>query len=141
MVLVVIDCQPRYLPFGATLEALADEVKTAKAAGMPIIFLEYHTAEPTYEHIMDLVIGYDKFEVRRKGTFGGGKEVIGICKSKGWDLSHARLVGACTYCCVSETSEQLLAALPETTQDVVVRAVYDTYVGGPFPRHENIRWV
>lgn len=143
MVLVVIDCQPRYMPFGAYLDALAEEVKTARQAGIPIIFLEYsYAGQSTYEHILDLVLGYeDNFVRLQKSTFGGGNEVIEACRSKGWDMSEVSLTGAVTYCCVAATAEEILLHKPETIQHVIARACFDKYVGGEFPRHENIRWV
>lgn len=141
MVLVVIDCQPRYLPFGSVLEAVETEVKRAREAGTPIIVLEFHTAEPTYEHLIEMLAGYDKWERRRKTTFGGGREVIDTCRTRDWSTSMFRLVGAETYCCVAETAEQLFDSLPDSNQEVVGNACFDKYVGGPFPRHENIRWV
>jgi len=141
MVLVIVDCQPRYLPFGPVLEAVEREVKHARDNNVPIIFLEYHYASPTYEHITDLVAGYDKFEVVEKRQFGGGKEVVATCKRRGWKLDAMRVGGAETYCCVAETSEQVVEESPDTVQEIVKDACFDKVCGGPFPRHDNIRWV
>lgn len=141
MVLVIVDCQIRYLPFGPVLEAIEREIEAAKANGHPIVLLEYHTGGPTYDHILDQLVGYDKFARATKSTFGGAKEVLQLCAKHGWDTSKFRITGAETYCCVAETSEGLLAACPNSEQEVVAAACFDTYVGGPFPRHENILWV
>lgn len=141
MVFIAVDCQPRYFPFGERLDALVGEIKSAMQAGTPIALLRYVYGGDIYEHILDLVRGYDKCIVVDKDTFGGGKQLIAAARKCGWDLSKVRIGGACTYCCVSETSEQLLGELPDTVQEVASNACYDTYYGGPFPRHENIRWV
>ncbi len=141
MIFLGIDVQSRYLPFGPTLDAVVDELKATMAAGKPIVLLRYPFGGEIYEHILDLVRGYKQHVVVDKRTYGGGKEVVEVCRVKGWDMSVVRVGGACTYCCVSETCEQLLAAAPDTIQEVVGKACYDTYVGGPFPRHDNIRWV
>lgn len=141
MIFIGVDCQPRYFPFGERLDALVDELKAAMTAGIPIVLLKYKYGGEIYEHILDLVRGYRHFIEIEKDTFGGGKQLVAAARKMGWNLGKVRIGGACTYCCVSETSEQLLAELPDTIQEIVGKACYDKYVGGPFPRHENIRWV
>jgi hypothetical protein len=141
MPLVVIDCQPRYFPHGPFLEAACKEVAHSRRRGDPIVFLEYFRASQTWDHILAEVAGYERFEVRSKENFGGADEVIEACTGRGWDMSSFRLVGAETYCCVAETAEGLNLKLPESLLFVVRAACFDKYVGGPFPRHENIVWV
>ncbi len=141
MVHVIVDCQIAYVPFGPVLEAIERELDSAKAKGEPIVLLEYYYGGPTYDHILDKLHGYGKFARAVKRTFGGANEVIEACVKRGWEMAKFRITGAETYCCVAETSEGLLLACPDSEQEVVQDACFDKVFGGPFPRHENIRWV
>lgn len=141
MVNVIVDCQVAYVPFGPVLEAIEREIDEAKAKGEAIVLLEYFYGGPTYEHILAKLEGYGKFARAQKRTFGGANEVIQKCVKHGWDMTKFRISGAETYCCVAETSEGLLLACPDSEQEVVQAACFDKVCGGPFPRHEKIRWV
>ncbi len=141
MVHVIVDCQVAYVPFGPVLEAIEREIDEAKAKDEPIVLLEYFYGGPTYEHILAKLEGYGKFARDQKRTFGGANEVIQKCVKHGWDMTKFRISGAETYCCVAETSEGLLLACPDSEQEVVQAACFDKVCGGPFPRHEKIRWV
>ncbi len=141
-VLVVVDSQPRYVPEGAVLNRMAQEIQEARRKGWQIVFLEYHTAGPTHTLLTDLVRGYvDRSEVVPKTTYGGGKQVVEICRARGWDLSNVRVIGALTYCCVALTVQELNDELPESVIEVVTGACYDTSDSGSFRSHEKIRWI
>ncbi len=141
-VLVVVDCQPRYVPPGGELNRMAWEVLEARRKGWRIIFLEYYTAEPTHELLTSMVRGYEwRCETKRKLTYGGGTVVVDVCRELGWDSSKFRLIGALTYCCVALTAAEINDELPESEIEVVAGACYDTEETGSFRSHAKIRWV
>jgi len=79
MVRVIVDCQVFYVPYGPVLEAIEGEIPRRHGEGRTNVMLRYFTGGEIYEHILDLLRGYDKHVVVTKRTFGGANEVIGAC--------------------------------------------------------------
>lgn len=141
-VLVVVDCQPRYVPEGAELNRMVQEVREARRKGWAIVLLEYHTAGVTHTFITDLVEGYShRCATVPKTSYGGGEQVVETCLKRGWDMTNFRVIGALTYCCVLLTVEELNDRLPDSIIEVVTGACYDTDTTGSFRSHAKIRCI
>ena len=134
-VLVVIDMQPRFLPDEGDLQSpeamralsgVAREIRRAMRRGMPIILVEYKRYAPTHEYLVELLAGYTRWRVVKKGQMDGSKAVLFACGLLG--LKHPsrfRLCGTYTHYCVEETVLGLSRKRPRSLIDVVKSACTD----------------
>jgi len=82
MVRVIVDCQVLLRPVRPVLEAIEGEIRDAMAKDEPIVMLRYFTGGEIYEHILDLLRGYDKHVVVTKRTFGGATSHRRVLRSR-----------------------------------------------------------
>lgn len=124
--LVVVDVQPGFLDgrHEAFLQSVEGLILEARAAGGPIIFLEYEGRfGPTYRQLQKLVEGYEERSKRvTKGHWSGAREVTDTCNKYGFGRGIFRVCGVYTDQCVSYTVKDLAAAFPRSLVEVVPAA-------------------
>lgn len=139
MCLVIVDMQPMFpaAQCNGLVDAVKREVLRAISENRPVIVLEYVGWGPSYDCIMELLEGYDRWVRRVKRTWSGAAEVLDECQSHGWDSSNHRVCGVETFACVAQTCEDLAAADRKVV--VVTDGCNDSVTAWlDFPEHENI---
>ncbi|HEY9870731.1 MAG TPA: isochorismatase family protein [Candidatus Obscuribacterales bacterium] len=149
--LVVVDMQPDFPASKdpATLAAVQREVKRAMHFHCPVVLLEvpYFSPldeegyKPTHRSIMQLLSGYDRYQVVQKIFSDGSLNVINTCEWKKYGTKRFRVCGVNTDLCVLETVLGLARRLPESTIKVVQDACntsYDKNCWEQFTVHPNI---
>ncbi len=128
--LVVIDMQRRFAAANdaQTREAVAREIRDARAKGWAIVVVEYR--EPDSGDPQDMTHGdlmqwlrrpapYAHCQIVCKQQSDGSAEVITACKQRGFSTESFRCCGVNTDACVLATVEGLVYAFPTATVTVV----------------------
>lgn len=122
--LVVVDMQPMFSASSdpATLRAVEAEVQRAVAGGFPVVILEYALCGNTYPSLLQFLDGYPKLVIKIKHDDCGSREVTEACREHNWGMQVFRICGVNTDCCVHDTVEGLVFAVPGTIVEVVREA-------------------
>lgn len=140
--LVVVDMQPKFRTSRPVLEEVAWQVRLAKAAFCPVVFLQYKHFGPTCARLFDLVESNPAlYAVYRKGTNDGSAAVHHACQSRGFATNRFRLVGVNTHACVKSTALGLSQRFANSIVEVATQACND-WRGNHwdrFPTRPNIR--
>jgi nicotinamidase-related amidase len=134
-VLVVVDMQPGFLPDGGdpgspaakrALLGVAREIKRAIRRGMPIVVVEYRRHAGTHPQLMQLLKGYARYRIAKKGQMDGSKGVLHACREMGLRQPPAfRVCGTYTHYCVEETVLGLSRKRRRSVVEVVRSACTD----------------
>ncbi len=124
--LVVVDMQPKFRTSAPVLEEVAWQVRLAKAAFCPVVFLQYKHFGPTSRRLFDLLENTPElYAVYRKGTNDGSAAVVHACQRRGFGTARFRLVGVNTHACVKSTALGLSQRFAGSIVEVATQACND----------------
>ena len=102
--LIIIDMQPFFGSSQKPLGAVLKQIDIAKAAGNPIILVEYGGCGPSHPKILDKLVDYKDVICVTKHRDGGEFDIIREAKTYGIDVSkRVRVVGVNRSYCVYST--------------------------------------
>lgn len=127
--LVVVDMQIFEPGAKKCLGRVIKLIRRFKAAGNPIIVLQYEGSGSTIQSVLDMVKNYRRWALVPKEDYGGGREVLKKCRARRWPLDFV-LCGVAYDCCVQETADTLVEEAPvEVVLDCTDAAANDLWKG------------
>ena len=128
--LVVVDMQIFENRTKLCADRVAELIRRFRAAGDPIIILEYRGSGSTIPPVMDAVEGYDHWTVVEKEDYNGGEEVLEACGRDLWPLDFL-VCGVSYKWCVEQTADHLSGLHPvEVALDCTDAGDDDEWKGG-----------
>jgi nicotinamidase-related amidase len=125
--LVVVDIQSYFVKdvHRQFIEGVESLVRSAIALGWSIILLEFRPTETygaTWQRIIDLLKGYDRWDTAYKGQPDGSTEVQQLCHKNQYTIEGFVVCGVYTDQCVLETVTGLASKYPRSAVEVVPAA-------------------
>lgn len=127
----------------ATIDCVAAEIRSARAANHPIVILEYAKYPATHERLLQLVEGYDKVAIETKREDDGSEELLEACIGNEYFQNVYRVCGVNTLQCVQRTVLGVADRLEDSRIDVVKDACNDeegSDVWHKFAHRPNVRF-
>jgi hypothetical protein len=143
MTLIVIDMQPLFVASNnkRLLRNCTKEIENTMTAKQAVILVEYLGYGSTHQCLLEMLVGYSRFQLITKDNDDGSDEVINCVKINKLK-SPFRICGVNLDWCVKQTATSLAKKLPRRKVHVVQTAcapINKKYNWNQFTRHKNIQ--